>query len=89
MWHKKRKKEGLRQRCSNCGEWTNNPNRTCDACFAAPPRSFSFARTTRRTEPRSGSLSKTVEYSPPPPLIRYRRDHVRSPQSSELSGAAT
>ena len=22
-----RKKEGPRQRCSNCGEWTNNPDR--------------------------------------------------------------
>jgi hypothetical protein len=36
-WHKMRKKEGPRQRCSNCGEWTNNPDRICDACLVAGP----------------------------------------------------
>jgi len=36
-WHKKTKKEGPRQRCSNCGEWTNNPDRICDPCLIAGP----------------------------------------------------
>jgi hypothetical protein len=36
-WHKLKPKQGPRQRCSNCGHWTNNPDRLCDHCLVAGP----------------------------------------------------